>query len=201
MNLKLAYRPLLGGVGIVVSSTRKWATLGLIAQGDVLKWAITAAHAIGTISLNDRITVFQGPWNDALAISNVEASEIRINSSLDVAAIPIMKTVAAESAIVNLGVWGAIATPAVNMEVVRVGVGSGIARGKVESMQGSRVRICRPAGYPSDYSVGEAGDSGALWLGYPGLELISLHLAKGNDGVAISTAVEVALPALGLQPI
>lgn len=201
MNLKLAFRPLMSGVGIVPSTSRKWATLGLIARGGGRTWIVTAGHSLKPVVTNQPVTIFQGPWNARSEIVSSSFEQIIFNDQFDVAAAPLNPNIEVAPEVVHLGRWGEVIAPQEGVAVVRVGVGTGMVKGTIAAVQGASVYISRPSGYPLEYTVGEPGDSGALWLTWPNLDIVAIHRAKSATGSAVATALVNALPAMNLEPI
>jgi hypothetical protein len=201
MNLlKIPYRPLMGGIGIVPSTTRRWATAGFFAQGHGKRWLVTAAHAIGPLAPGTSLTIHQGPWGQSgLEIAVATDQEILINAALDITAIPVAAGLLIRPEIVGLGAWSGPAGLTVGAEVVKVGVGSGFVRGRVTAINGSEIRIGRLANYPAQYSVAETGDSGAAWLTWPSLSVAAVHTGKAASGEAIASSAGDLLASLGLS--
>lgn len=203
MNLRLAYRPLKGGVGIVPSTTRRWATLGLIAEGSGRRWIVTAAHAVGPIAADGALAIHQGPWKEAgHDICNVAGSDILVAPALDVAAVPItVPGVTCVPEIADLGRWTGIEKAEAGQRVVKVGAGSGFTAGVVASAAGGVVTIAPAPGCPAGYRIAESGDSGAAWLAWPTLRLTALHRAVSSAGNAIAADIDDALTAMSLTPL
>lgn len=202
MNERIAYRPVLAGVGIVASTEGRWATLGLIVAGGTQRWGLTALHALGDLSANPVVTISQGPWRAAgISISSVPAQELRLSQALDVAAFPIDPTIPSSNETVGLGAWVRIARhPVVGETVLKVGAKTGLTIGRVESVVDHAAQIACLAHYPQEYALGGPGDSGATWLSYPGLEPLVIHLElRVNTGRAFGTLVTDVLTALDVS--
>lgn len=203
MNLKLSFRPLVGGLGIVPSTRRRWATLGLIAEGDGQRWLLTACHALGDLSYGTRLAIHQGPSaSPGAPICDADASDVRQDFALDAAAVPLVPSgVGVAPEVIGLGRVGVVRQAVQGETVIRVGVETGLVRGNVDLATPGRIEIVRPANYPTSYSVGEPGDSGAVWLSYPDLDLIGLHIAKSHGGFAIASPLDAVLASLRLAPL
>jgi hypothetical protein len=198
--LKITYRPLMGGAGIVPSTTRRWATAGVFAQGHGRRWLVTAGHAIGSLDPGAHLSISQGPWGQpGQDIALATDQEILRNSGLDIAAVPVPDLLQIRPAIVGLGPWSAPTIAVVGMEVVKVGVGSGFVRGRVTAVNGSEIRIGRLLEYPDQYSLAEAGDSGAAWLTWPSLSVVAIHTGKAASGEAVASNAVDVLASLGLS--
>lgn len=134
-------------------------------------------------------------------ICDADGSEILQDPAFDAAAFPLLPLVDAVPEIVGLGRVGAVGEAVEGMPVVRVGVVTGLVRGVVTLATPQRIEIARPGHYPAGYCLGEPGDSGAVWLSYPNLDLIGLHIAKSHAGLAIASPLKAVLQPLGLAPL
>lgn len=196
---KLAYRPVCGGVGIVPSTTRRWATLGCLAVGQGRTWLVTAEHAVGAVNLGATLTIHQGPWGQPFQdIAQALEHELLRDPVLDLIAVPLSAGVTVVPEILGLGVWSGVRTPAVGDVVVKVGVGSGLVRGIVRAVGPDRFRVGLLPTYPVEYSLGETGDSGAAWLTWPALAVAGIHTGTNTLGEALVSSAPVALGRWGL---
>lgn len=201
-NEKLAFRPLRAGVGIVASTDRRWATLGLILDGAGRHWGLTARHALGELAADPAIVVAQGPWNTAgIAIAHCTVAELRIApAAMDAVAFPLDAGIATTRETCGLGAWqGPPRLPVAGERVVKVGAKTGLTMGRVHSVNGARVEIAHLPDYPAAYLLSDNGDSGALWQSFPDLTPLALHCERQvGDGRAAATALVPILAALDL---
>lgn len=196
---KLAWRPLVGGVGIVPSTTRRWATLGALAQGHGRQWLVTAAHAVGAVAPGDSITIHQGPWGQpGHEVAVALGSELLADAALDLVAVPLLAGTPVAGATAGLGPWTGLAAVAVGDVVVKVGASSGLVRGEVVAVTPTGFRVGLPAGHPAGYLLGESGDSGAAWLAWPALGVAGFHTGLNHAGEALAGSAPMALGRWGV---
>lgn len=196
---KLAWRPLVGGVGIVPSTTRRWATLGVLAQGHGRRWLVTAAHAVGAVAAGQRVAVTQGPWGQpGHEVADALDTELLVDAGRDLAAVPLLAGVGVTGATAGLGPWPGLAAVAVGDAVVMMGASSGLVRGEVVALTATGFRVGRPAGAPAGYLLGESGDSGAAWLTWPALGVAGVHTGLNAAGEALASDAAAVLAGWGL---
>lgn len=201
MNEQRAYRPVFGGVGIVASTEGRWATLGLVLTGGGRTWGLTALHALGDLSSNPNIEVWQGPRQLlTYRIALCRPADLRVSQAMDIAAFPLDTALDTRAEIAGLGPWRrTLRRPVADERVVKVASRSGIAAGRVRRVMGATVEIERLPGYPGDYDLAEGGDSGAVWFSHPAMEPLGVHRAvQTQGGRALATTLIDALPALNL---
>jgi hypothetical protein len=69
----------------------------------------------------------------------------------------------------------------------------------VSRVQGGRVEIRRPAGYPLGYELCDFGDSGALWVDHDTGSPVALHTGQAPNGDAIAVLLSTVLATLRLK--
>jgi hypothetical protein len=128
-------------------------------------------------------------------------SRVISDQTLDCAALRLTLPVADE--VLGIGKLAAPAAPIVGARVIKSGWKTGLSEGRVQSVMGSDVTIGRLPGYPTDYSLAGAGDSGAVWVDADTLAPVALHKRETVIGVhlAIATTFAAVLAALGLRQL
>jgi len=138
----------------------------------------------------------QGPDSE---VAFVELS--RADAGLDCAAARVADSIQTSPCILGLGRPGPPLLAQVGMRVVKSGLATGITEGVVTEVNGGLVRLEPPKGFPEDYELSDAADSGALWLELETRAPVALH-ARGNpDGAewAEGIAIHQVLRALRLR--
>ncbi|QRN98344.1 hypothetical protein JRI60_04580 [Archangium violaceum] len=205
-NHRGAFRPLRGGTAVVNPQVKHPGTLGFVAvdESDPSQQFIVSSYHVlvrlmGEPGVQDE-PIFQpshqGPSSE---VAFVELS--RADARLDCAAARVAVNIQTSPRILGLGRPGPPLVAQVGMRVVKSGLATGVTEGVVTEVNGDRVRLECPQGFPEDYELSDAADSGALWLELETRAPVALH-ARGNpDGAewAEGIAIHQVLRALRLR--
>jgi hypothetical protein len=121
------------------------------------------------------------------------------DATLDCAAARITQGLSSVGRILGLGPLGPPAAPKVGMSVIKSGYLTGVTEGRVLQVQGDRVEIQRPPGYPTLYEPSDFGDSGALWIDRDTGSPVAMHTGASPAANAIGRDVRAVLNALAMQ--
>jgi hypothetical protein len=104
----------------------------------------------------------------------------RADPVVDCAAARVVDGVLTAAEIFGLGKPSIPGNPVAGMRVVKSGVATGITEGVIREVDGDRVTIAVPDGFPIQYELTHGGDSGALWMERDTRAPVALH-TRGND--------------------
>jgi hypothetical protein len=140
-----------------------------------------------------------------LAYSVIADSDVtRQNLALDCAAAVLRPALALDPGVFGLGsVLGRPAQPRLRMRVIKSGAQTGVTRGVVTLVGGSRIRISLPDDAAEDTILSMGGDSGAVWFEEDTLAPIGLHRRGNVAGVefALASPMDAVMATLQLQVV
>ena len=197
------YRPLRGGIMMLVEGVNELGTIGATATSNGQdRWALTACHIVtpaGLLPIDGR-RVFQP---DATTPQNAIGTTIGAKSDprLDVAAVLIDTGIAAVGEILGLPLAGPAGAAVPGMRVVKAGRKTGVTEGEVTQVSRDRIVIEPPQRFPVFYELSERGDSGAIWVEKNSGVPIGLHRQGSTTGAefAVATPLLTALAQFGLR--
>jgi hypothetical protein len=200
-NHRCAFRPLRGGTLIFQPDSMEAGTLGIVLTSDgVDRWLLTCHHVLArkdhTFVATD--SVLQ-PDAGAGAIASMAAAVG--DALLDCVAVPVLLPSSDE--VMGIGRPAPVKPPAVGMRVVKSGWKTGISEGRIRQVNGTEVVIELLPGFPADYLLAGAGDSGAVWFESGTLAPIALHKRESAVGphLAFATEFGAVLGAVGLHQL
>jgi hypothetical protein len=199
------FRPLRGGIAISNPRIDRLGTLGCVvtADGGAERWILTSYHVLGVREaddLQDGEPVFQ--------VTSTTPPEVvartrrdRSDAGLDVAAARVVDGVESVLEVLGIGPVTTAAEPAAGMRVIKSGVATGVTEGIIRRVDGTRVQIEMPPGFPSKYELSDVSDSGSLWVEVSSRAGVALHFGGNDVGVEKAFAVSLphALQVLGLD--
>jgi hypothetical protein len=203
----LSYRPLRGGVAIAnPENASEPGTLGLIATSDGDdRWIVSCYHVLarsggGGFAAGEPI--FQ-PYRSPVSQPVAETVTGRADPGIDCMAARVFLGVETTSEIVGLGPLQAPIEPVRGMRVLKSGIETGVTEGVVRSVDGDRVVIAVPPGFPERYDLSGRGDSGAVWVLRESGAPVALHIAGNDTGqeIAFGRRMTRVLEVLGLLAV
>lgn len=200
-NHRCPFRPLRAGTLIFQPDNNEAGTLGAILSTDgVDRWLLTCQHVLArrdaTLVPSDRIL-----QPDAANGVIATLATVRSDQALDCAAVRL--GIFAADEVLGIGTLTTRTAPAVGMRVIKSGWKTGVSEGRIRGVAGNQVIIERLPGYPHEYLLAAAGDSGAVWVEASTLAPVALHTREPAVGVHLALAVDfgAVLTALNLQQI
>ena len=200
-NHRCAFRPLRGGTLIFQPDNNEAGTLGTFLTSDgVDRWLLTCFHVLtrsdGTLVPTDRIV----QPNLAAGVIATLAGTMG-DPVLDCAAVPL--TLPTSDEVLGIGRLMPATMPVVGMRVMKSGWKTGVSEGRIQVVNGTDVLIERLPGYPPEYLLAAAGDSGAVWVDATTLAPVALHRRETAVGahLAVATNFAVVLNALNLEQV
>jgi hypothetical protein len=164
------------------------------ANGGAERWILTCYHVLArrdTADLQDGEPVHQvSSTNPPEVVARTRRD--RADAALDVAAARVVDGIETVREVLGIGPVTAAKAPEVGMRVVKSGVATGVSEGVVSRIEGTRVQIEMPPGFPSKYELSDISDSGSLWVEISSRAGVALHFG-GND-VGVEKAFAVSLP-------
>ena len=202
-NHELSYRPLIGGCVVINPLNDRPGTLGFVATDGTDRWIVSCYHVLcrsAGLPFADGEEIYQPLVTRGGGVV-ARTSRVRADPALDCAAARVELGVAAGPGIVGLPpLVQPAAEPIVGMRLLKSGAETGVTEGEIHSVNGTRVEIRAPAGWPQSYVVSEYGDSGALWVERETGAPVALHTSGSTTGVSRAFALKITavLTRLGL---
>jgi hypothetical protein len=192
-NHSRVYRPLLGGVQIINGRLGEPGTLGMIVPSPSQDghFLLTAGHVLAKGTPADHVgdLVYQPQASNDTHVAVVA----QVSARLDCAAARLVET-GFSLEILGIGKLAATAEPKEGMHVIKSGVATGVTEGRIDRVRGEEVTIRLLKGFPFEYELCEAGDSGAIWIDIESRAPVALHFAAQSGGEAVAFAIP--LPAV-----
>ncbi len=181
-------------------------TLGFVAVDEVdptQRFLVSSYHVLVRLQGQPGVEgepIFQ-PSNQGQSSEVAFVDLSRADPRLDCAAARVADNIQASRGILGLGQPGTPRLAQVGMRVVKSGLSTGVTEGVVKAVSGDLVRLEPPEGFPEDYELSDAGDSGALWLEIQTRTPVALHVRGNPDGPewAEGIAIQQVLHALRLR--
>jgi hypothetical protein len=200
-NHALTYRPVQGGTLIINPTNDRPGTLGAVLSGaGADRFALSCYHVLGRAD-GSRFAEGESVLQSLTAKGGSQIGQLFVANcapALDVAAAKIDSGMASVGRVLGLGPLGKPSPPAAGMRVLKAGAFTGVTEGEVVRVQGDRIDIRRPAGYPPGYELCDFGDSGAVWVEQDSGSPVALHTGQAPNGDAVALRFEAVLAALHL---
>jgi hypothetical protein len=124
----------------------------------------------------------------------------RADATIDCAGALLEPGVVSLQAVVGVGALNK--TPAASsagQRLLKAGAEMGVTEGVIGRLDGARVLIVVPQGFPASYTVAAKGDSGGIWVTADTHQPVAMHLGvRTIDGVAVALPIAAVLTALRL---
>lgn len=201
-------RPLVGGVRIVNPlaltslGRRQFGTAACVATGnDGNAYLLSSFHVLCG---QDSVYAKQEPvyQPDDSTPANLIARVTAWDEARDCAIALLEPGVAWSLEVLGIGPLGTVADPVRGMPVIKCGAASGVTRGVIDSINGTRVTIVPGSLSANNASLSRGGDSGSLWITEATSHPVAMHSTGNVPGAkieAIATSLPSVLAALGLE--
>lgn len=202
-NHGLSYRPLRGGIAILNPAVNESGTIGLVATSDGTdRWIVSCYHVLCSASMGAFTAgdpIYQpAPSRAPDPIARLVAG--LGDPALDCAAALVEPGTDSLPEILGIGPVGPPIEPAIGMRLMKAGLATGVTEGIVTGLQGDRVVIEAPAGFPSSHDLSDIGDSGSVWVERDTRRPVALHTSGSDFGTerAYASRIVACLERLGL---
>ena len=200
-NHEFSYRPLIGGIEIINPANDRPGTLGAIATDGTRRFVLSCYHVLCRPN-GAAFTDGEDVWQSVSSRNGGPIGKVFSANAfpqLDCAAALITTGVGSLGRIFGLGPLAAPGAPRVGMRLIKSGYSTGVTEGDLIALQGDRVEIRRPAGFPPLYEASDFGDSGALWVERDTSAPIAMHTGASPGGNAVAVSIQAVLTLCGLS--